>query len=383
MDIPTIGIGMLGYGDMGKAHSNGYLQMPYIFWPPPAVPRLLKMCGRTEEKVKDESERFGFRSYCTDWKEIVEDNDIDIFVNVGPNNIHAQPCIEAARAGKHLVCEKPLARNASEANAMYEAAKKAGVKHICNFSMRMIPALALAKKLITEEDFGKVYHFRINYLMDYYNDLNEPRTWRMMKEFAGSGITADLSVHSVDLARWLCGEPQSVTSISKTFIKERPVSKGSDKKGKVDVDDASIALLEFSNGAIGYLEATAFATGRKSFIGVELNAENASFYWNFEDMCHLYVHYEKEKRKDTRGYHKVSISQDYHPYYDRWAPFEEVPMGNSATFVHTAYHIVDAAVNNTRLEPEVATFEDGYKAAVICDAIIKSAEAGKKINIEY
>lgn len=380
-DLPTIGIGMLGYGDMGKAHSNGYRQMPYIFWPPPAVPVLIKMCGRNEEKVKDEAKRFGFKSYCTDWKELVADKDIDIFVNVGPNDIHAQACIEAAKNGKHLVCEKPLARNAVEAKAMYEAAKKAKIKHICNFSNRMIPALVLAKKLLCEEDFGEIYHFRINYLMDYCIDPNSPRTWRMIKDQAGSGVTSDLGIHAVDLARWLCGEPESVTAITKTFIKERPASAGSNIKAKVEVDDASIVLLEFSNGAIGYLESTAFATGRRAFIGVELNAQKGSIYWNLEDMCHLNVYYMDEKRKDIRGYHKINISQDYHPYYGHWLPFEEMPMGYSATFVHTAYHIVNAVVNNVDLEPMVATFKDGYKAQVICDAILESAETGRKVKI--
>ena len=177
--------------------------------------------------------------------------------------------------------------------------------------------------------------------------------------------------------------PSSVMAITKTFIKERPECKGSNKKVKVDADDASIAILEFDNGSIGYLEATTFATGRRAFIGVELNAEKGSIYWNFEDMCHLHVYYKKGKNKISRGFQKISVSQDYHPYYDRWLPFEEIPMGFSATFVHTAYHIVDAAINNTALEPMVATFEDGYKASVICDAILKSAQTGGKEKIAY
>ncbi len=356
--------------------------MPHIFWPPPAVPRLIKLCGRNEEMVKNEAKRFGYKSYCTDWKELISNKDIDIFVNLGPNNTHAEPCIEAAKAGKHIVCEKPLARNAREAKTMLDAAEKAKVKHICNFSNRMIPALSLAKKLMLEEDFGKIYHFRVNYLMDYYNDPKIPKTWRMDKDLAGSGITADLSVHAIDLARWLCGEPETVMAITNTFIKERPISDSSSKKVKVDVDDASIALLEFSNGAIGYLEATAYATGRRAFVGVELNAEKGSVYWNFEDMNNLYVYYVDERRKDTRGYHKVDVSQEYHPYFDKWMPFGEM-LGYSATFVHTAYHIADSIINNTPLEPWVATFEDGYKANVISDAIIKSSETGRKINIAY
>jgi len=381
-DIPVLGIGTLGYGVMAKAHTNGYKQMPYVFWPPPAIPRLVKICGRNEEKLKIEAEMFGYESYCTDWQDLISDRDIDILVNVGSNDIHAEPCIEAAKAGKHIVCEKPLARDAREAKAMLDAVVKAKVKHLCNFSNRMIPAMALAKKLLMEEDFGRIYHFRVNYLMDYYTDPNIPRTWRMIKELAGSGITADLTVHAVDLARWLCGEPKSVSAITQTYFDQRPLAEGSDKKGKIEVDDASIAILEFSNGAIGYLESTAFATGRRTYIGVELNAEKGSFYWNFEDLNHLHVYYTKEKRNDTRGYHKIDVSQEYHPYFDKWLPYGE-KIGYSAAFVHSAYHIAKAVINDEKLEPMIATFEDGYKANVICDAIIESAEKGRKIDIRY
>jgi len=382
-DIPVIGIGMIGYGDMGMAHSNGYRQMPYIFWPPPAIPKLLTLCGRNESKVREAARRFGYQGYCLDWKELVKNPDIQVFVNVGPNNIHMEPCIEAARNGKHVVCEKPLARNKEEAKKMLDTVKKAKVRHICNFSNRMIPALALAKKMLIEEDFGQIYHFRVNYLMDYYTYPEMPFSWRMMKDIAGSGITADLSSHSIDLARWLCGEPISVTAAIKTFVGERTLPGKPASKAKVDTDDYSMAILEFDNGAVGYLESSAVATGKRAFIGVELNAENGSIYWNFEDMCHLNIYYRNEKNKLTKGFHKISVTQDYHPYYKAWLPFEEIPMGYNATFVHTAFHILDAAVNNTSLEPMVATFEDGYKASVIGDAILKSSETGKKEYISY
>lgn len=381
-DIPVLGIGILGYGVMAKAHTNGYKQMPYIFWPPPAIPELVKICGRDTEKLKLEAEKFGYKSYCTDWKELISDEDIDILVNLGPNNIHARPCIEAAKAGKHIVCEKPLALDASEAKSMLDAVKKTKVKHLCNFSNRMIPALALAKKLLMEGEFGRIYHFRVNYLMDYHTDPKTPLTWRMLKKSAGSGITADLSSHAVDLARWLCGEPESVSAVTQTYFDRRPSAEGSLETGKVEVDDASIAVLEFSNGAIGYLEATAFATGRRTYIGVELNGEKGSFHWNFEDLNHLHVYFTKEKRKDTRGYHKIDVSEKYHPYFDRWLPYGE-KIGYPEAFVHTAYHIANAVINDEKLEPMIATFEDGYRANVICDAILESAETGRKIKIDY
>ena len=380
--IPEIGIGMLGYAFMGKAHSNGYKKMPYIFWPPPAKPKLIKMCGRTEEKVSEEAKRYGYLEYCTDWHNLINDDRIDIFVNVGPNNIHSEPCIEAAKAGKHIVCEKPLARNANEAKAMLDAASKAGVKHLCNFNYRMMPALILAKKLITDGKLGRIFHFRANYLQEWIVDPQFPLIWRLDKEIAGSGAMGDLGAHIVDLARWLCGEPESVMAMTKTFIDERPLPDNPSKKAKVEVDDAFISTVEFENGAIGVLEGSRFCPGRKNFETVEINGELGSIYWNLEHMNYLHVYFKEEDPADTIGFHAVSVTESFHPYYDRWWPHGHI-IGWENTFVHTAYNIVNAVVNDAKLEPMVATFEDGYRAAVICDAILQSAKSGKKETISY
>ncbi len=380
--IPEIGIGMLGYAFMGKAHSNGYKKMPYIFWPPPAKPKLIKMCGRTEEKVSEEAKRYGYLEYCTDWHNLINDDRIDIFVNVGPNNIHSEPCIEAAKAGKHIVCEKPLARNANEAKAMLDAASKAGVKHLCNFNYRMMPALILAKKLITDGKLGRIFHFRANYLQEWIVDPQFPLIWRLDKEIAGSGAMGDLGAHIVDLARWLCGEPESVMAMTKTFIDERPLPDNPSKKAKVEVDDAFISTVEFENGAIGVLEGSRFCPGRKNFETIEINGELGSICWNLEDMNYLYVYFKDEDPADTIGFHAVSVTESFHPYYDRWWPHGHI-IGWENTFVHTAYNIVNAVVNDAKLEPMVATFEDGYRAAVICDAILQSAKSGKKETISY
>jgi predicted dehydrogenase len=261
--IPEIGVGMLGYSFMGKAHSNGYKKMSYIFWPPPAKPKLIKMCGRTEEKVAEEAKRYGYLEYCTDWHELINDDRIDIFVNVGPNNIHAEPCIEAAKAGKNIVCEKPLARNSGEAKEMLDAVKKAGVKHLCNFNYRMVPALVLAKNLISDGKIGKIFHFRAKYLQEWIVDPNFPLIWRLDKKVCGSGAMGDLGAHIVDLTRWLCGEPESVMAMTKTFVTERPLPDNPSKKVKVEVDDAFVSTIEFRNGAIGVLEASRFCPGRK------------------------------------------------------------------------------------------------------------------------
>jgi predicted dehydrogenase len=380
--IPEIGVGMLGYSFMGKAHSNGYKKMSYIFWPPPAKPKLIKMCGRTEEKVAEEAKRYGYLEYCTDWHELTNDDRIDIFVNVGPNNIHAEPCIEAAKAGKNIVCEKPLARNSGEAKEMLDAVKKAGVKHLCNFNYRMVPALVLAKNLISDGKIGKIFHFRAKYLQEWIVDPNFPLIWRLDKKVCGSGAMGDLGAHIVDLTRWLCGEPESVMAMTKTFVTERPLPDNPSKKEKVEVDDAFVSTVEFRNGAIGVLEASRFCPGRKNYETIEINGERGSIWWDLENMNNLHVYWADEEPADTRGFHCINVTESYHPYYDKWWPHGHI-IGWENTFVHTAYNIVNAVVNDAKLEPMAATFEDGYRTAVICDAMLKSAESGRKEEISY
>ncbi len=380
-DIPEVGVGMLGYAFMGKAHSNGYKQMPYIFWPPPAIPKLVKIAGRNKAAVSEAAKRYGYEGYTTDWHDIIEDERIAIFDNNGPNNIHAEPCIEAAKAGKTIICEKPLARNAGEAKQMLDAVNNARVKNICAFNYRTIPAVRLARDIIDSGKLGKIFHFRAQYLQEWIVDPSFEKVWRLNKEVAGSGALGDFS-HIVDLARFLCGEPAGVQSIMKTFVKERPLPDNPQKKEKVDVDDAFVALVEFENGAIGFLEGSRFCPGRKNYEYFEINAENGSIYFDLENLNFLNVYYRDDDPKDTRGFHAVDVTESHHPYIDKWWPHGHI-IGWENTFVHEAYHIVDAHVNGTELSPYVATFEDGYKAAVICDAIIMAADTKKWQEIMY
>lgn len=380
-DIPEIGIGMLGYAFMGKAHSNGYKKMPYIFWPPPAIPKLIKIAGRKEAAVKEAAARYGFEEYTTDWHTIIEDDRIQIFDNNGPNNMHIEPCMEAAKAKKDIICEKPLARNANEAKEMLDAVNKAKVKHMCAFNYRTIPAIRLAKKIIEEGRLGKIYHFRAQYLQEWIVDPEFKRVWRLVKEIAGSGALGDFS-HIVDLARFLCGEPGAVQAVMKTFVKERPLPEDPNTKAKVDVDDAFVATIEFNNGAIGFLEGSRFCPGRKNYEYFEINGEDGSIYFNLENLNFLHVYYRNDDPKDTQGFHAVDVTEAFHPYFDKWWPHGHI-IGWENTFVHEAFHIVDASVNGTELSPYVATFEDGYRAAVICDTIVKAAETGRKQEIVY
>lgn len=381
-NIPEIGVGMIGHSFMGKAHSNGWKKMPYIFWPPPAIPKLVKICGIPEDEVSEAAKRFGYAEYTTDWKELVSDDRIQVVNNCTPNCLHADPSIEAAKNGKHVICEKPLTVNAKEAKRMLDAVTKAGVKHICNYNYRGVPAIVLAKHLIDDGKLGQIFHFRARYLQEWIVDPDFPLIWRLQKDVCGSGAIGDLGSHIIDLARMLCGEPKSLMAATKTFIEERPMADDPSKKGKVNVDDAFEAIFEFENGAIGTIEASRFCPGRKNFNTLEINAEKGSIWWDLENLNNLHVYFKDEDPEDTRGFHKINVTESYHPYFEKWWPHGHI-IGWENTFVHTMYNMANAIINDAKLDPLAATFEDGYKNAVICDAILESSEAGKKVDIVY
>jgi len=231
-EIPEIGVGMLGYAFMGKSHTNAYKKMPYIFWPPPAIPKLVAICGRSRDKVEEAARRYGYSKSYTDWRELLKDPEVELFDNGGPNNLHAEPCIEAAERGKHILCEKPLARTAEEAKPMVEAVKKARVKHMVGFNYRFIPAIQVAKRLIDDRVIGRIYHFHGRYLQEWIMDPSFPLVWRLVKGVAGSGALGDLGAHIVDLAHFLVGDIGSVTAVTRTFIEERPLPEDPSKRGR-------------------------------------------------------------------------------------------------------------------------------------------------------
>ena len=378
---PKIGVGMLGYAFMGKAHTNAYKKIPYMVYPPPAVPELIAVIGRDEEAVKEAASRYGYATYYTDWRKILNDDRIQLFDNGGPNNLHAEPCIEAAKVGKHIFCEKPLARSAREAAAMVEAVTKAGIKHMTAFNYRFIPAVRQLKYMLEKEMFGDIYHFRAVYLQEWIADPNFPMVWRLDKDKAGSGALGDLGAHIIDLARFLIGEPRRVSAFTKTFIKNRPVEGGSER-GEVTVDDAFEALVEFENGAVGTMEASRFCPGRKNFNSFEINGSKGSVRFNLERLNEMEVFWKGEAPKETQGFHDVIVSESYHPFWNNWWPQGHL-IGWEHTFVHEIAHLLNAIVSDQPVEPYGANFEDGYKNAVICDAIQKSAESEKVIKIKY
>ena len=379
-EAPVLGVGMLGYAFMGKAHSNALKKLPYMMYPPVAIPRLVAIAGRNAEATAEAAKRYGYEKYYTDWRDLIADPDVQVFDNGGPNDAHAEPCIAAAQAGKHIFCEKPLGRTAEEAKSMLDAVNKAGVRHMVAHNYRFVPALVLARNLITSGKLGRIFHFRVVYLQEWIMDPNFPMTWRLDKSVAGSGTLGDLGSHIIDLARYLIAEPTRVMAMTKTFIDERPTANGG--RAKVDVDDAFVSLVEFENGAIGTLEASRFAAGRKNYEVLEINGEHGSIRFNMERMNELEVFWANEEPKETRGFHTVSVTESFHPYYENWWPHGHI-IGWGETFVHEFHHFFDAIVNNKPVDPLGATFEDGYKNAVIGDAVLASADSGRMVDIKY
>jgi predicted dehydrogenase len=380
-DAPEVGVGMLGYAFMGKAHSNAMLKIPHMMYPPPAIPKLVGIAGRNEAAVKEAAKRFGYANYYTDWRDMLANDAIQLFDNGGPNDAHAEPSILAAQAGKHVLCEKPLGRTAEESKEMWDAVAKTGVKHMVAFNYRFVPAIRQIRKLVDSGALGQIYHFRAQYLQEWIMPhYNLPMIWRLQKSQAGSGALGDLGAHIIDLGRYLVGEISSVSAMTKTFIKERPWGDGT--MGTVDVDDAFVAAVEFQNGAIGTLEATRFAGGRKNGNRLEINAEKGSISFNLERMNELEVYWVGEEPKETQGFKNVLVSEPFHPWWENWWPQGHM-IGWEHTFVHEITHLLDCIVNDKPVAPIGADFEDGYRCAVVCDAIVESATNRRQVDCTY
>lgn len=385
-EAPEIGVAMLGYAFMGKAHTNAYKKLPYLMYPPVAIPRLDVICGMGKEAVAEAAKRYGYRDYCpNDWEQMLEDCAVgsQLFDNCGPNNVHAEPSIRALDMGYHVLCEKPIARTAEEASRMVEAAKRnPNQKAMVAFNYRFVPAIRQIKNLIDEGRLGRIYHMRAVYLQEWIMPhYGTPAIWRVNKEVAGSGAIGDLGAHIIDLAHYLVGGFKSLSGYTRTFIDERQ-SPDNGKTAKVDVDDAFVAAVEFENGAIGTFESTRFAGGRKNFNNFEINGEKGSIRFNLERMNEFDVYWIGTEPKTTEGWTNVLATEGYHPWISNWWPHGHI-IGWEHTFVHEINHLLDAIVNNKEVGPHGATFEDGYRAAVVCDAIVESAQSRRQVDIKY
>jgi predicted dehydrogenase len=361
-EVKPIGIGMLGYAFMGKAHSNAYKTLAYMTWPPPLMPQLVAIAGRNQEAVSEAARRYGFAEHVTDWKALIGDDRIQLFDNAGPNNLHAEPTIAAAEAGKHVICEKPLGRDAAESYETWQRVKAAGVKHMCAFNYRFLPAVRLARQIIESGELGDLQHFRGAYLQEW--GTTEGDIWRFDKATAGSGSLGDLGAHVIDLSRYLVGEITEVAAITQTYIPGR------------DVDDAVESVVRFENGAVGTIEASRFCQGRKNHFTWEINGSKGSLVFDLERLNEL------QYSEGNAGFRTVLVSEADHPFWEHWWPQGHM-IGWEHSFVHELHHLLTAIRDDGDVAPHGATLEDGYRAAEICDAMLRSAEQGGREQVSY
>ncbi|MBB3593185.1 putative dehydrogenase [Rhizobium sp. BK529] len=376
-------VAMIGGGFMGKAHAMAYASMPMFFWPAPAIPHRKVVVDVTDGMAGEARERFGFEEASSDWRSVVNRPDIDVVDICTPNNVHAEIAIEAAKAGKHIICEKPLARTVDEARAMADAAKKAGVINMVAFNYRRTPAVALARKYIEEGRIGRILNFRGTYLQDWSADPDSPLSWRFQKKIAGSGTVGDIGTHVVDLAHYLVGPIAEVIALTSTYNKTRPLQQGGiDKlgaaekatdaeRGEVDVDDEVVSMLKFSNGAIGSLEATRNAYGRNNFITLEIHGTRGSIHFNYERRDELQVMFADDPA-DARGFRTV-YTGPAHPYGGGLWPIPGLGIGYSETKIVECYDFFSAIAKGRQPSPN---FEDGLLTELVADAFLRSGESG-------
>ncbi len=365
--MPSINVALIGYAFMGKAHSNAYRQVT-PFFKPRLTPRMKVLCGRTPAKVRAAAREYGWEESATDWEEVVNRKDIDLVDISTPGDSHAAIAIAAARAGKAVFCEKPLGNTVPEAERMLAAVTKAGVTHMICHNYRRAPAVMLAKQLIAEGQLGEIRHYRGTYLQDWVADPKIPLVWRLDKSQAGSGALGDIAAHSIDLARFLVGEIAEVAGDMKTFIKTRPLVGDPKKTGRVTVDDASTALVRFKNGAIGTIEATRMALGRKNYNRFEINGSRGSLAFDMERMNELEVYFEKDKPL-VRGFRRIMVTEPGHPFFKAWWPAGHI-IGYEHTFIHTVYDLLEAMADGKLPTPN---FEDGVRNQRVLAAIEKAA----------
>jgi predicted dehydrogenase len=364
---PTLAVGLLGSSFMGRAHSRALYLLRTLEDDPAALADLHTICGRDPARLQAMQHRYGWRHRTTDWRELVEDPAIQLFVNAATNSLHAEPTIMAAKQGKHVLCEKPLARTAAEASTMLAAAEQARIVHMCAFNYRFFPAIRMARQMIETGEIGDVLHFRSRFLLASAADPDTPETaWRLRGESAGSGVVGDVLAHHLDLARYLVGEPTSVDALTRTWTPER-------HGVEVDVDDAVVCTLEFQNGAIGTMEATRATPGHVLDSVIELDGSHSSLRFEVQRVNELIV--SRNGRSST-----IEVTAPHHPFLEMWWPRGH-GIGWGDSFVHELRHFLGAAAGRWPVGPHGATFEDGLRCAQICDAVLAAATSRTRQSI--
>lgn len=375
-----LNIGIIGYGFMGRAHSNAFRQAGKFF-DLEYEPVLKAACARNTEKLEAFASNWGWESTETDWRKLIERDDIDVIDIATPNNLHCEIAVAAAKAGKIILCEKPLAMNAVEGEKILAAVKKAGVANLVWFNYRRVPAIALAKQLADKGVLGdQVFHYRAKYLQDWTISADVPlggqTLWRLDSDAAGSGVTGDLLAHSIDTSIWINGPIKSVCAMTETFIKERPLQDEPGKVREVRIDDACAFLVRFENGSIGTFESTRYARGRKNQNTFEINGRDGSMYFDLED-AHQLQYFNNRDNSEVHGWRTILVTDFEHPYMDKWW----VPgcvIGYEHTFTNAFADFLHSLATGETFSP---TIEDALETQYVCDAVLKSAETGTWQNV--
>ena len=378
-------VAIIGYNFMGKAHSNAWLQAARFF-DLPMQPVLQVACGRNENALRAFADNWGWKHTETDWRKVVEREDVDVVDISLPQHLHHEVAIAAALAGKHLFCEKPMALKSSDAEAMLRAAEQAKVTHYVNHNYRRTPAVRLARQLIEEGRLGRIYHWRGAYQQDWIIDPDFPLTWHLRKETAGSGPHGDLNSHSVDLAHYLVGDIRTVSCLTANFIKERPLpgdgaatftaGSGGAGRGEVTVEDASLMMVEFVNGALGSFEATRFAAGRKNRNSFEIYGSEGALSFDLERMNEL-QYFSRNDPSHAQGFRNILATESCHPYIQHWWPPGHI-IGYEHGFTHAVADFVQAVADGRPVNPN---FQDGLKCIRVLEGALQSAASGQRQSL--
>jgi myo-inositol 2-dehydrogenase/D-chiro-inositol 1-dehydrogenase len=368
----ALNIGVFGCGFMGRTHSNAFRQAPHFF-DLPYRPVLKTICARNGEKAKAFAAQWGYESFETDWRKLVESKDVDLIDIASPNDTHEEVAVAAARAGKMVMCEKPLGRNPAESEAMVKAVEDAGVANMVWYNYRRVPAVTMAKQLIDEGRLGRIFHYRTVFLQDWTISADLPQggegLWRLDARVSGSGVTGDLLAHNIDTAMWLNGQIDEVTATTETFIKSRRHNL-TGKEEPVTIDDASLFLARFSNGSLATFEATRYARGHKALYTLEINGERASIKWDLHDL-HRLEYFDHRDEGKLRGWKSIHVTDSDHPYMKHWW-VPGLQIGYEHTFVHQAADFLTALGEGTQAAP---TFRDALRTDYVTDAVLKSARS--------
>jgi predicted dehydrogenase len=374
----TLNVGMVGYGFMGRTHSNAFLKAGNFF-ELPFQPVLKTLCARNLERAKAFAANWGYESVETDWRRLVESAEIDLIDIASPNDTHLEIAVAAARAGKMVMCEKPLGRNAAESELMTLAVEEAGVANMVWYNYRRVPAVMLAKQLIDEGRLGRIFHYRAKFLQDWTISSDLPQggegLWRLDKSVAGSGVTGDLLAHTIDTAMWLNGGIDEVSAMTETFIKNRKHNL-SGQVEPVEIDDASVALARFHNGSLATFEATRYARGHKALYTLEINGENASIMWDLHDL-HRLEYFDHKDEGLLRGWKSIHITDREHPYMSHWW-VPGLQIGYEHTFIHQVADFLEAVGEGKRASP---TFREALATEDVTDAVLESAAEKKWVKV--